>query len=535
MIKLVCEQCGRKHECPDDLAGKQTQCQNCGQVLDVPFADTGLPDVPTVAPPVGQQQADQWSDSPLLLLQASVAERCEDCPQAFGPVVIPPEPLPSPIGKIERGVLAVFCIAILLFWSIQVINFALATITARRLADNLDAFSTRLDKVYDKEEHSSCKELWKELRSQCLAGNPGQEIMSRIKSIDDRLLGVEYLFADRWREAMLRVYDLIRMDKYLLYLCLRRYIKSDNWAAIRKVMANNYRYFYGPDNTLVGPRGLVVVYAMENSQICDDPARLEHLIEAIWPVEHSAANISHQRRMCREMIAFLVVRERYEQAVPFVRSLEKWVFMESAFGRSYFRKAWYKDVKVLLGALRRASRKKEAIAFLMRLKEIVFSDRDRVACGKYTQRELARWYVEYVHALDSSWGLSKDWLRQILGEYRKKFRSKGTARLRVSVDEVVFKRVYYPCPDPMSVRLPKRYRQGYLDVSTRNTKAIKKMWDWIERDRKEHERPRAWNTGIGEYRSRLMGYGLGVLDALDDIRSGTMRTVTDEDKRRAGR
>lgn len=540
MIQVVCEQCGQKNEYSDAHAVTCAQCRKCGQVLDIPFSGDGLPHGPGAARPAGQQQANPPQLPPL----ADDAQYRRRRRRAVGPLAIPPEPLPSPMGKVERGVLAVLVVAVLLPWSIQVTNLVQAAITARRSADNLDAFSARLDKLRDKEEYSNCKESWKELRSQCLSGDPKEEITSRIKSIDDRLDDVQYLLPDRWREAISPAPHRTSLNGSLLYLYVLRCIKSDNWAALQKIMTKQYSHFYGPRSTVSfaggprgGPDGLIVLYAMEHSRICRDPARLECLIEVFESLNRPDDAPIYQRSMLKGVIGFLVSRERYKQAVPLVKCLEQWAFLDQTISRLSSRRPlerrWSDDARFLLGVLRRASRHKEARALLMRLKEIVFSDRARTVYGKYQQREFAGWYMHYVRALDSSWGLSKDWLAQMHAEYKKEYDYLRKNRLRTPLKELVFKRVSYPHPLPRE--LPKEYRQGYSDVSTRNTKGIKEMWGWLERDRKQYEGRRAWHTGIGQYHFRLMGYSLGVLDALDDIRDGTTRAVAGDDKRKAGR
>jgi len=451
------------------------------------------------------------------------------------------------MGKMERGILAVLVVAVLLPWSVQATNLVRAAIAARRSAQNLDSFSARLDKLYKnprQEEYSNCKKSWDELRSQCLSGDPKEETTSRIKSLDDRLYDVQYLLPDRWRKAISPAPFRTCMEGSLLYLYVLRCIKSGNWAALQKIMTKQYSHFYGPGGTVSfagGPRGgsdgLIVLYAMEHSRICDDPDRLECLIEVFESLNCPDNSPIYQRNMLKGVIGFLVSRDRYEQSVPLVRCLKQWAFLDPVISPQSNRRSldrrWCDDARFLLGVLRRASRHKEATAVLMRLKEVVFSDRVDVVYGKYSQRKLAGWYLHYVRALDSSWGLPKNWLAQMHTEYNKKYDYLRKTRLRTPLNVMVFKRLSYPRPLPG--KLPKEYRRGYSDVSTQNTKGIKKMWEWFERDRKRYEGYRAWHTGIGQYHFRLISYSLGVLDALDDIRDGTTGSVAGDDKRKAGR
>jgi hypothetical protein len=114
---------------------------------------------------------------------------------------------------------------------------------------------------------------------------------------------------------------------------------------------------------------------------------------------------------------------------------------------------------------------------------------------------------------------------------RRVRRRRSSASLKL--EATVFKRLSYPYPK--FDELPKEYRQGYSDVSARDTEAIGKMWRWLERDRKQYAGRRAWHTGIGQYHRRLIGYSLGAIDAFEDIAKGTLRFDATDNKPKAGR
>jgi hypothetical protein len=550
MIQFVCQQCGKKYKCSDDLAGKRTKCRECGQPLDIPSASAELPHDPGVAPPLVEQQQNVQPSVPPPLPPPIPDAGQLDQPQTPEPLAIPPEPLPVPIGKVEFGVLATICAVVLLIGSIRCYG-------AWYTASHLSAFETRLDSLYDNpnnQEYSLCKESWEEFRNQSLPADPNAKLKSRIESIDKRLSAAASLFPEGWWDAITLEASGAMIDKHLQYLYMIRSIKSNKLAGFRKIMTKQLGLFDDSRRASHSIRGNYdempassILYAMESSGVCDDPVKTERLSRALCAVldaqprkPRDPYGLLRPPHMLKGWIVFLGARGRVKQAAPMVKRLTQWVFMDTHGSKEQFRmyhrmsqlSSWAQDVKFLFAILKLDDRDDEAAEYLKRLKDAIVSKRFD---GRGSERDRVaeiQWCKQFIETVGPSCGLSRTWLQSASKDFDllTKDARKTTWPVRYMSTKDILKRIPYPPPEPK--HLPEAYWQGYSDAFARDIAKLKENWEEFAAKRKAYEYQGGHD--VDRYRCRLTGYGLGVLDAFDDIRAGTTRVVPRYDKRKAG-